>query len=182
MNYSKREVCECFIFQFKCIHEEIHKTWIMMAQAATKNTILPFRDAELSSDFFESADPPVNHIWSNVIEYLSIAQELWSLLLLNFDEFYFSWSQVRWNTCIDINVVCGTWPCTEPESVRQEMGLTCWPHLAGNCWASLTSMPASCACLVPLLVIKLHRHSGFDLITDFRGSQQSSWGSLVPLR
>lgn len=34
----------------------------MMDQPANINTILSFRRAEFSSDFFESEDPPVNHI------------------------------------------------------------------------------------------------------------------------
>lgn len=62
----------------------------------------------------------------------------------------------------------------EPVEVRHAMGLTCWPHLAGNCCAWVTLIPAFSASRVPFMLIILHKHSGFDLIISFRGSQQLS--------
>lgn len=60
--------------------------------------------------------------------------------------------------------------------VMQPRGLIRSPHLPGSVWASVTLIPARSAWLAPLMVIKLHKHSGIDLITFLSGLQQLSGG------
>lgn len=69
------------------------------------------------------------------------------------------------------------WKCLLETEQMPELTFT--PHLEGSSIASVTLMPLEAV----LLLIKLQRHFGLDLITDVSGSQQSLDGRpLVKLR